>query len=134
MVIEEVLCPQVYYKAKSVAMENAEEVREKIGPFYLAAILKRKRKIIKIGANLTKTHPRFSRVYTSGKKGHFLHAEMNVLRFSKPGDEITVLRFNADGDLRMAKPCEHCQRFMKEFGIKKVTYSDWDGQMQELEF
>ncbi len=61
-----------------------------------------------------------------------MHAEMNVLRFSRPGDEIIVLRFHANGTLTNSKPCTYCEKFIKEYGISKVTYSDWNGELQEL--
>lgn len=63
---------------------------------------------------------------------HTLHAEMNVLRFSEPGDKLVVYRFNALGEPTMAKPCLACQKFLKEAGISDVEYSDWDGSMKEL--
>lgn len=84
-----------------------------------------------MGANTAKTHPKFRR-----KKGKsfccHLHAEMNVLRFSRPGDRIVVLRFTSDGELTMAMPCEHCQHFIEQHQISKVVYSDWNGDLQTL--
>lgn len=112
-------------KAKCVAMNNG-------GPFHLAAILWRGKSMVRIGTNQDKTHPAFHRKYKNGS-AHNLHAEMDVLRFAKPGDTIVVMRWSAKGELTMAKPCPHCQGFIKEAGISEVTYSDWDGEMQTME-
>jgi deoxycytidylate deaminase len=113
-------------KAKCVAMNNG-------GPFHLAALLWRGKSLIKIGTNQEKTHPFFKRTYKNGSANN-LHAEMDVLRFAKPGDTIVVMRWSALGNLTMAKPCQHCEKFIREAGIVEVTYSDWDGNMQSMQF
>lgn len=87
----------------------------------------RGKNIVKLGTNCKKTHPRFARTYKSGHVGSHLHAEMNVLRFSQPGDTLIVMRFRKDGDLSMAQPCIYCEQFIKEAKIKYVIYTDWDG-------
>lgn len=98
--------------------------------FHVAAILKRNKSVIRIGANSTQTNPKFGRPYKNGHYGYHLHAEMNVLRFARQGDEITVLRFNSRGELTMGKPCHLCEKFLREVGFKEVTYSDWNGELQ----
>jgi deoxycytidylate deaminase len=112
-------------KAKCVAMNNG-------GPFHLAALLWRGKSLIRIGTNQEKTHPHFQRKYKNGS-AHNLHAEMDVLRFAKPGDTIVVMRWSARGELTMAKPCKHCQEYIRKAGISEVTYSDWNGEMQTME-
>ena len=59
---------------------------------------------------------------------------MDVIRFSKPGDTLMVIRYLADGTPSMAKPCVYCQKFIKESGISKVEYTDWEGNIREWEF
>lgn len=98
--------------------------------FHLAAILIRGKSVIKIGANSVKTNPRYGRKYKNGDKAYCLHAETNVLRFARPGDHITVMRWGARGELTMAKPCRWCLQYIQRAGIKKVTYSDWNGNFQ----
>lgn len=97
--------------------------------FHLAAILFRNKSVVKVANNSDKTHPRFARRYKDNHEGHQLHAEMSVLLAARPGDNVFVFRFTKDGELSMAKPCEFCQKFLKQAGIKTVTYSDWDGNM-----
>jgi deoxycytidylate deaminase len=113
----------VYYKAKTIAMNNGQ-------PYHLACILKRGKSMLRIGTNSYKTHPRFGRKFKSGPKEVFtLHAEMDVLRFAQPGDDIIVLRFRADGSLAMAKPCIDCQKIIEEESIRRVYYSNSDGDI-----
>jgi deoxycytidylate deaminase len=116
----------VYYKARHAALNNQHS-------FHVVAILKRG-KSIKIGVNTAKTSPRFRRIYKNGCPNYHLHAEMNVLRFAKEGDEITVLRFSAKGELTMALPCEFCRKFLIERGFRKITYSDWDGKLKIIKY
>ena len=61
-----------------------------------------------------------------------MHAEMNVLRFSQPGDEIEVVRYRKrDRDFTMAKPCGWCMDYIRKAGIKKIRYTDWNGSWVE---
>ena len=99
--------------------------------FHVVAILKRNNTIIKIGTNVGKTNPRMGRRFKDNKVNYTLHAEMNVLRFARPGDVIYVYRFLKNGTPSMAKPCAHCHALIKKTGISKVYYTDWDGQMRK---
>ena len=95
---------QVYYRAKKLALNNGRD-------YHIAAILRRNGNIIRVGENTNKTHPRYKRQYEDGTWAAHMHAEMNVLRFSKPGDELEVMRFSKCGhNLTMAKPCALCER------------------------
>ena len=114
----------MYYRAKKLATNNGR-------PYHVAAILRRNGRVIRIGENTNKTHPRFKRQYADGTWGAHMHAEMNVLRFAQPGDELEVMRFIKNG-LAMAKPCVHCQRYIVESGITKVSYTDEAGEWTDL--
>jgi deoxycytidylate deaminase len=85
-------------------------------------------------SNSNKTHPKFPRRYRTGHMGYCLHAEMSVIRFARPGDELIVIRWEKDGRRSMSKPCEHCQRFLRRAGVSKVTYSDWNGDFKTMNF
>jgi len=114
----------VYSKAKEIAMSNGRE-------YHLTAILRRGKKVVRMGANVSKTHPRFTRTYSDGTTGSHMHAEMNVLRFAEPGDTLEVMRF---GKLKMAmaKPCEHCMHHIRLAGIKKIRYTNSRGTWEEI--
>ena len=101
--------------------------------YHLAAILKRRGRVVKIGENTDKTHPRFKRMYSDGSFASHMHAEMNVLRFAQKGDTIEVMRFTVcEEHPTMAKPCPLCEGHMRAAGISKVRYTNWDGQWEEM--
>lgn len=117
---------QVYYRAEELAFNNNRT-------YHLAAILRRNGNVVKIGENTSKTHPRFKRQYPDGTFASHMHAEMNVLRFAQPGDEIEVIRFKKDRSGRsMAKPCLFCQAELKKAGILNVRYTNWSGEWSSM--
>ena len=116
----------MHYRARELAINNGRT-------YHLVAILWRKGSVVRMGENTDKTHPRFKRQYLDGTWASHMHAEMNVLRFAKPGDVIEVMRFTKCGHhMTMAKPCAVCQAELKKSGIKKVRYTDWDGGWEEI--
>ena len=116
----------MYYQAKNLAINNGRT-------YHLAAILRRNGKVVRIGENTYKTHPRFRRQYADGSWASHMHAEMNVLRFAQPGDEIEVMRFKkCDHVFTMAKPCRFCESEIRKAGIKKVRYTNWSGEWAEI--
>lgn len=62
-----------------------------------------------------------------------MHAESNVLRFYRPGDELIVMRFTKKGNPTMAKPCPHCQAKIDKLNLKRVTYTNWEGEFEILD-
>ena len=115
----------MYYEARERALNNGRV-------YHLAAILKRGKAVVKVGENTSKTHPRFKRTYPDGTTGSHMHAEMNVLRFAKPGDTIEVIRFLKTGGMAMAKPFEHCMEHIRKAGIKKIRYTNPDGEWEQM--
>jgi deoxycytidylate deaminase len=115
----------VYYKARRIALNNDQR-------YHIVALLYRNKSIIRIGYNQCKTHRRFGRVQDNGFENYHLHAEMDALISSKPGDRLFVLRFSKNGDLTMAKPCKYCMEFIKSHGIKCVHFSNWDGEIEKV--
>jgi deoxycytidylate deaminase len=113
----------VYYKARKKALNNGRV-------YHLAAILKRGKRVVRVGENTDKTHPRFKRTYPDGQQGSHMHAEMNVLRFARPGDTLEVIRFLKTGGRTMAKPCIYCMKHIKEAGIKRVRYTNFEGEWE----
>ena len=116
----------MYYRARSLALGNGRT-------YHIAAILRRNGRVVKIGENTNKTHPRFKRQYEDGSWASHMHAEMNVLRFAKPGDELEVMRFKkCDHTFSMAKPCSLCMSEIIRAGIKKIRYTNWNGEWEEI--
>ena len=117
----------MYYRAKKLAISNGRT-------YHLAAILRRDGRVIRVGENTNKTHPRFKRRYEDGTWASHMHAEMNVLRFAKPGDHLEVMRFKkCSHSLTMAKPCGFCEEEIKKAGIASVKYTNWDGEWETLQ-
>lgn len=115
----------LYYRARDQALANGRN-------HHLAAVLWRKRKPVRIGTNRNKTHPRAVRTFEDNSQAACLHAEMDALIAAQPGDTLEVLRWLKDGRLTMAKPCEHCQKWIRESRIRKVRYTNWEGQWETL--
>jgi len=54
-----------------------------------------------------------------------LHAEHDALRRCKTkAKTLMVVRFDKKGELTGSKPCYHCFQLIKQYGIKKVYYSE----------
>lgn len=118
---------RVHFPARKRALCNGHK-------FHVAAVLRRNGKIIRVGTNTNKTHPRFIRRYSDGTFAAHMHAEMDVLRFSEPGDELEVMRFRrADNQLAMAKPCKYCMVHIRAAGIRTVRYTDEQGRWMHLD-
>ena len=117
----------MYYRAKKLAINNGRT-------YHVAAILRRNGRVVRIGENTDKTHPRFKRQYKDGTWASHMHAEMNVLRFAKPGDHLEVMRFKkCSHSFTMAKPCKFCEAEIKRAGIANVRYTNWDGEWETLQ-
>lgn len=88
--------------------------------FKLGATLTKKKRILGKGFNTRKTHP----IYGSGRYDS-LHAETHALyKAILAGHEVqgsTVYVYRANYNL--AKPCEDCEKILREHGISKVVYT-----------
>ena len=66
------------------------------------------------------------------------HAEMDVLyklrKHNLNKSTIYSVRYNIDKNTHeiqsatMAKPCLHCKQLIKKRGIKKIIYTNWEGE------
>jgi len=118
----------LYYKARIRALNNNH-------PYHIAAILRRRKSVVRVGVNSNKTHPRFKRQFNDSHIDDSrkpdtacMHAEMSVLRFAKPGDTLEVMRFTKRSNrMTMAKPCHFCEAEIRKAKIKYVRYTNWDG-------
>lgn len=118
----------MYYPAKAleIALNNDQQ-------YHLAAWVKSGAEFT-FGVNSERCSKRFMRRYNDGSTRYHVHAEMDLL--IKMGrdvaDEICVIRFKRNGDITMAKPCRHCQKYLKRYGVKRVRYTNWDGQWERM--
>ena len=99
------------------------------------AFLVKRNKIIKIGLNKNRTHPKVkNHPYHSGKVG--IHAELDCILKSGRDDlsdhSLVVLRIDKNSKLNNSKPCLGCKSLIKQFGIKEVLYSNSSGFIEHL--
>jgi deoxycytidylate deaminase len=95
--------------------------------YRLGAVVIRKNRIVGKGFNSTKTHPMLHRLGY-----HSTHAECDAMMHASEGDTLIVVRVLKNGKLTCAKPCKDCLIFAKQYGIKKIVYSDWDESIKEI--
>lgn len=98
-----------------------------------ASIFDRKGKIYACRTNTYKTHPIMVK-YAGELKPH-LHAEINAAIAAGLDDleglNILVLRLTNTGSLTMAQPCPSCLKLLRDKGIARIYFSNWDGEIEE---
>ena len=68
------------------------------------------------------------------KYGHqSQHAETHCMMGVKKADTVLVVRLSrSTGGLTMSKPCDLCVNFLRDKGIRKVYFSTWSGEIEEM--
>jgi deoxycytidylate deaminase len=65
-----------------------------------------------------------------------IHAEQVALGKLWPdhrvGTRVVSIRLRKNGELGMAKPCPKCEAMLRAAGVKSVTYSNYQGQMEKM--
>jgi deoxycytidylate deaminase len=114
---------------KIVAKFRAESLNNRIYKRYdLVAILIRSKTVINHGFN------DYNRTYIDGKSFTTYHAEHSCCRkFSNIKDKLLVLRFNRNGDLRNASPCEVCKEMLMKKGLRYIYCSDDNGCINKID-
>lgn len=94
-----------------------------------AIIYDRKGNVLSIGQNsYIKTHPLQKKYAEEVGEVHkeFLHAEIHAItkvRDLSKAHQISIFRYGADGEPRLAKPCRICQQAILASGIKVVKHT-----------
>lgn len=99
----------------------------------IATAFDKKGRVIYSGINnYSKSHPlmrKYALIAGEHPERLFIHAEL--LAILRAGERqvhsLLVQRFLSNGELALAMPCPICKEIIKDFGIKEVTYSDYDG-------
>ena len=99
------------------------------------AFLVKKNKIVKIGWNKKRTHPKIAKhPYHDGYVG--THAELDVILKSGldslDDHSMIVLRVDRKGRLANSKPCPGCLSLLKSYNVYEVFYSDGEGKIEKL--
>jgi len=105
--------------------------------FFVAAVtLDVKGQILSIRSNSYKTHPKMVKLSQSaqwGTKKIFLHAEVAALVSSQNKvHTIIIARMRRDGSLAIARPCPICQLAIKEAKVKKIYFTNEQGELTLL--
>lgn len=102
---------------------------------HLSIILCRKQ-IYAIGAsNCFKTHPLGKRF---GYRWPTIHSEIDAItRCSIPPSQLQFftlvnIRYMANGNAGMSKPCKYCQKLLTHFRFKEIYFTNNDGVMEKL--
>lgn len=95
-----------------------------------AIIYDKRGRILSIGKNsYVKTHTLQAKYAKKAGEDHkiFMHAEIHAIsrcRSLKDAHRISVMRFDAFGNPRLAKPCKICEAAIKEqTGIKVIEHT-----------
>jgi len=109
--------------------------------FKLGAVVTKGSRVIATGACATKTTPRNPKVkhptprtQTCAEVSACLHALQHTTTESLEGCCVYVVRATrSNTTYRIAKPCHHCQKFMKDLGIRHVYYSNQEGAVEKMD-
>ncbi len=103
--------------------------------YYMASCTVDKQgRIIAFGMNSTKTHPlmvTYSKLSKDTRPNRiYLHAEVSALvkSYRKPY-AIFVTRINRQKEMAMSKPCPICTFAIQTAGIKRVYYTNREGEL-----
>lgn len=99
------------------------------------AFLVKKNKIIKIGWNKKRTHPKIAKhPYHEGYVG--THAELDVILKSGldslNNHSMIILRVDRKGRLANSKPCSGCLSLIESYNVDEVFYSNVEGKVEKL--
>jgi len=87
-----------------------------------------KNRLVSVGANYFKTHPKAKKLgYLYNEMHSELDAYRKVPKYMK-NKKLTLInvRMNADGELRMSRPCEVCSGWCIEI-FDRIYYTDNEG-------
>jgi deoxycytidylate deaminase len=98
----------------------------------VGAVIFDKKGIISIGYNQMRSVKHNTKKFIKWPSS--IHAEVDCIIKSKTnlkGKSLLVIRLNKLGELRLSKPCAHCQMYIEHVGISKVYYSTNEGEIIE---
>ena len=109
-----------FFDIAKAASKKAEHHSHQIG-----AVIVKKNRVISIGANKLKSHPKSRHPFKS------LHAEHSaILGIDKKhleGASIYVFRQLKSGTNAMAKPCAYCEMALRDCGLKSAYWTKEGG-------
>ena len=118
---------------KRIVEIASKEAAKSTFRYRVGAVIHKKGRVVAVGFNDGEcTHP-------MGQIGSFntcKHAEISALLRAKRADlsrcEITVVRLIKSGELAMAKPCRKCTLELMKKRVKRIHFSNEDGNVVTL--
>lgn len=91
----------------------------------LGSVIVKKGKVLGLGYNSTRTHPRSNTPY------HQTHAELSAILNSRledfTGCDIYVYRETPTGKIANSKCCIYCEKMIRSLGFKTIYYTNNNG-------
>lgn len=104
---------------QAIEVSKNSDCRHKHG-----AVLMAGGRVLSVGINSNRNDPS---VIGDAQLKYSVHAEIAALRSwggtNLKNATIYVARLGRSGDPMMSKPCENCQKALKEAGVRKVIYT-----------
>lgn len=114
------------------AMKEAEASEYKMR---MGAVIFKGRKVASVGRNFANKCNHIPNLYKRWPTS--IHAEMDALINTKSdisGYSILVIRINSSNQLMLAKPCMHCEAYLRFKGIRHVFFSTREGLIDSYSF
>lgn len=107
--------------AYRIAKDLSRTSQERPARHSVCAIIARKNKVLAIGINSYRTHPK------SKTRESMTHAELSAINACDKDDldgaDMIVVRVRRTGMPGLSKPCASCDELIKSSGIKRVIWS-----------
>jgi len=119
-----VLCQSWFDLAKQISLTVQ---RDRVH----VSLVIRKNKLISVGTNNWKTHPRTVEL---GYMLPYLHSELDAVRkINTSLDKLTLInyRFSKTGHIGMSRPCKYCMPWCVNM-FDKIYYTNEEGILVEL--
>ena len=109
-----------FERLRKITRKEAQKSNHKVK---LGAAIFKKNRIISLGYNSTKTHPKLIK--------YFIHASVHsecdavlhcVNKEQLKGSEIFVWREDKQGNPVISKPCSMCTQILYEYGVKRAWW------------
>ena len=119
-------------------IEFAKRVAEQssYGKFRHGAVLVKGSSVRSISCNKHRHCSFGARFRREGRGEATLHAELGAIlgieRSTTQGSTVYVARINKEGEARISKPCSMCQNAMEFVGIRRVVYTDAEGDVVSM--
>jgi len=114
------------------------EMQKSIHPTRFGAVLVLKNgKVFRSHNKDSKTHPYLKKHYPFYAVS--IHAELSVLLsvnsyrygYETKNSTMYIYREDKQNTIKPARPCPYCMDIIKDAGVKKLIYTDWNGYKTE---